>query len=94
MIITGNRPKSIVKKIQYPYSLLRLKTMSKEYVSKEKSGLSELNALGMTRKNTVRFIQDIEMTFGVSISDSDLNSVNNILTLGRAIEDKIKKENK
>lgn len=94
MIRTGLRPKSITKKIQYPYSFSRLKKMSNKYITKEKKGLSEINSLGMTNKDTVKFIQDVELTFGIKISDSDLSFVSNLLSLDNIISKKIKKKGK
>ena len=92
MIRTGIRPKKITKKIQYPYSFIRLKVMSEKYKSKDKKkGLSEVNSLGMTRKQSLRFIQDIELTFNVDIPDSDLSSVGTLMSLGSVIAKKAKK---
>lgn len=92
MIRTGIRPKKIGKRIQYPYSFLRLKEMAEKYVTKDKKGLSEINSLGMTQKDTLRFIQDVELTFNVDISDSDLSTVSNLLSLDKVIGSKIKKD--
>ena len=90
MINTGIRPKKITKKIEYPYSFMRLKDMAEKYRSDKKEGLGELNSLKMTRANTVKFIQDAELTFGIDITDSELNSVGSLLSLGQVISKKVK----
>ncbi len=92
MINTGIRPKKIAKKIQYPYSFVRLKSMAEKYkINPGKKGLSEVRSLGMSQKDIVKFIQDIELTFGINLSDSDLSTVGNLLSLDQVISKKVKK---
>ena len=89
MIRTGLRAKNMIQRIKYTYSFDRLKNIAKKYTEK-KQGLDKVNSLGMTKKDTVSFIQEVESTFDIKIPDSDLIGANDIMSLDRIISKKIK----